>query len=117
VDARDNNQIWGEHYNRKLADIVAVQGEISKEISERLRLRLTGEEQKRLTKRYTENSEANQFYLKGRYHWNRRTAEGLKKGIEYFQYAVEKDPGYAPAYAGLADRHWPKLTPLWHSSR
>jgi serine/threonine protein kinase/Tfp pilus assembly protein PilF len=105
VDARDNNQIWGEHYNRKLSDIIAVQQEISKEISEKLRLRLTGEEQKRLTKLSTENTEAYQLYLKGRYHWNKRTAEGLRKGIEYFERAVETDPQYALAYAGLADSY------------
>ena len=73
VDARDNNQIWGEHYNRKLSDIFAVQQEISKEISGKLRLRLTGEDQKRLTKTYTENAEAYQLYLKGRFYWNKFT--------------------------------------------
>ncbi len=103
VDARDNSRIWGEQYNRKLSDILQVQEEISREISGKLRLRLTGEEQERVTKRYTENTEAYQLYLKGRYFWNKRTEEGLKKGIEYFQQAIEKDPNYAPAYAGLAD--------------
>jgi hypothetical protein len=78
VDVGDNNQIWGEHYNRKLADIVTVQEEISMEISEKLRLRLNGEEQKRLSKPYTENTEAYQLYLKGRYHWNRRP-RGLRE--------------------------------------
>jgi len=104
VDARDNNQIWGEHYNRKFSDIVAVQQEISKEITENLRLRLTGEEQKRLTKPYTENTEAYQLYLKGRYHWNKRP-QGLKEGIKYFEQAIEKDPSYALAYTGLADSY------------
>jgi TolB-like protein/Flp pilus assembly protein TadD len=105
VDTRDNNQIWGEHFNRKLSDIVAVQQEISKEISEKLRLRLTGEEQKRLTKPSTQNTEAYQLYLKGRYHWNKRTADGLKKGIEYFSKAIEKDPRCASCYSGLADSY------------
>jgi tetratricopeptide (TPR) repeat protein len=104
VDVRDNNQIWGEHYNRRLADIVTVQEEISKEISEKLRLRLTGEEQKRLSKPYTENTEAYQLYLKGRYHWNRRP-RGLREGIKYFEQAIEKDPSYALAYTGLADSY------------
>ena len=103
VDARDGSHLWGEQYHRKLADIFAIQEGISQEISENLRLRLTGEEKKRMTKRYTESAEAYQLYLKGRYHWNKRTGEGLKKGIQYFQQAIEKDPGYALAYTGLAD--------------
>jgi tetratricopeptide (TPR) repeat protein len=86
-----------------LADIFAIQEGISQEISENLRLRLTGEEKRRMTKRYTENAEAYQLYLKGRYHWNKRTGEGLNKGIQYFQQAIEKDPRYALAYTGLAD--------------
>ena len=102
VDAREDRQLWGEQYNRKLADLLAVQDDISREISEKLRLRLTGEEQKRLGRR-TENPEAYQLYLRGRFYWNRRTEEGAKKAIEYFNQAIEKDPGYAQAYAGLAD--------------
>ncbi len=105
VDTGDGSQLWGERYNRKLSDIFAVQEEIAKEISEKLRPRLTGEEKKRLTKRHTENTEAYQLYLKGRYYWNKRTEEGVKKGIEYFQHAIEKDPGYALAYTGLADSY------------
>ena len=103
VDVANESQIWGAQYNRKLSDIFSVQEEIAKEISEKLRLRLTSHERKRLTKRYTQNAEAYQLYLKGRYHWNRRTEEGLKKGIQYFEQAIAKDPGYALAYAGLAD--------------
>jgi len=103
LDVRDNKQIWGEQYNRKLADALAVQQEISREISGRLRAKLTGEEQKQLTRRETTNAEAYQFYLKGRYYWNRRTADGLKKSVEQFQQAVDKDPTYAIAYTGLAD--------------
>src|SRR5438876_10180158 len=102
-DVRDNKQIWGEQYNRKLADALAVQQEISREISGRLRTKLTGEEQKQVSRRETTNAEAYQFHLKGRYYWNRRTADGLKKAIEQFQQAVGKDPAYALAYAGLAD--------------
>jgi serine/threonine protein kinase/tetratricopeptide (TPR) repeat protein len=105
VDTRDDRQLWGEQYNRKLADILGVQEEISREISEKLRLRLTGEEKVRMAKRPTENIEAYQLYLKGRYYWNKRTEEGFKKGIEYFQQAIEKDPNYALAYAGLADSY------------
>jgi serine/threonine protein kinase/Tfp pilus assembly protein PilF len=103
IDIRDNKQIWGEQYNRKLADALAVQQEISHEISGRLRTKLTGEEQRQLTRRDTSNPDAYQSYLKGRFYWNKRTAENLKKGIEQFQLAVDKDPAYAFAYVGLAD--------------
>jgi serine/threonine-protein kinase len=103
VDARDNTLLWGQPYHRKLSDLLSVQEEIAKEISEKLRLRLSGEEQKRLTKRYTDNTEAYQLYLQGRYHWNRRTAEGYKRAIEHFEQAIEKDSSYALAYTGLAD--------------
>jgi len=103
VDVADGSQLWGEQYHRRLSDIFAVQEEIAQEISEKLRLKLRGEEQRRLTKRYTENTEAYRHYLKGRYHWNKRTEEGMRKGIEYFRQALEEDPTYALAYAGLAD--------------
>ncbi len=105
VDVANDSQLWGEQYNRKVADILRVQVEMSKEISEKLRLRLTGEEEKRLTRRYTENTEAYQLYLKGRYYWNKRTPEGIKTAIDYFQQAIEKDPNYALAFAGLADAY------------
>jgi serine/threonine-protein kinase len=103
LDLRENKQVWGEQYNRKLADALAVQQEISREISERLRTKLTGEEQKQLTRRDTVSPEAYSSYLKGRYYWNKRTAENISKAIEEFQQAVDRDPNYALAYAGLAD--------------
>ena len=103
VDTTDGSQLWGEQYSRKMTDILAVQTEIAAEISNKLRLRLTPEQQMRLTHGYTENSEAYQAYIRGRYFWNKRTQAGMTKGIEYFQQAVEKDPGYALAYVGLAD--------------
>jgi serine/threonine protein kinase len=103
VDVAEESQLWGAQYNRKLADILAVQEEISREISEKLRIRLSGEERKQLTKRYTESTEAYQLYLRGRYYWNKRTAEDLKKGVYYFRQAIDMDPNYALAYAGLAD--------------
>jgi serine/threonine-protein kinase len=105
VDARDNRQLWGERYNRKLSDMMQVQADISHAVSEKLRLRLTGEEQKLLAKRYTENTEAYQAYLKGRYFWNKRNEEGFGKAIAYFQQAIDIDPNYALAYAGLADSY------------
>jgi serine/threonine protein kinase/tetratricopeptide (TPR) repeat protein len=103
VDTREDKQLWGEQYNRRLADIASVQQEIANAISGNLRMRLTSEEKTRLGKTYSANSEAYQLYLKGRYHASQGTADGYKKGIEYFQQAIEKDPGYALAYAGLAD--------------
>jgi serine/threonine protein kinase/tetratricopeptide (TPR) repeat protein len=103
VDARDNSHIWGQQYARKLSDVVALREEIAKEMTTALRVRLTGEEEKRLTKRDTANPEAYQDYLKGRYWLNKSTGEGFDKGIEYFQQAIVIDPTYAPAYSGLAD--------------
>ena len=103
VDARDNSHIWGQQYSRKAADIFALQGELAKEMTSMLRMRLTGEDEKRMAKSYTANPEAYQNYLKGRYWWNKRTPEGLNKGIEFFQQAIAKDPTYALAYSGLAD--------------
>jgi len=103
LDVRDNKQIWGEQYNRKVADALAVQQEISREISERLRTKLSGEEQRQLTRRDTSNPEAYGFYIKGRYYWNKRTAENIRKAMEQFQQAADKDPNYALAYVGLAD--------------
>jgi serine/threonine protein kinase/tetratricopeptide (TPR) repeat protein len=105
VDAADGAQLWGEQYNRQMADIFAVEEEISKEISDKLRLKLSGEQKKQLAKRHTESAAAYQQYLKGRYHWNKRTEEGLRKGIEHFQQAIDSDPAYALAYAGLADSY------------
>jgi len=105
VDTRDGSQLWGEQYNRNLADIFAVQEQISKEITHKLRLRLSGADKGRLTKRHTENTEAYRLFLKGRYFWNKRTAETVEKGIEYFQRAIDADPKYALAYVGLADAY------------
>src|SRR5215469_6782281 len=103
VDTQGDRELWGEHYNRKISDIASLQEEISTEISEKLRLRLTGEEKKRLKKGSAENSEAYQLYLKGRYFWNKRTPGDIQKAIDYFQQAIGKEPAYALAYAGLAD--------------
>jgi TolB-like protein/class 3 adenylate cyclase/Flp pilus assembly protein TadD len=105
IDALDGTQLWGEQYRRKSADIFEVQEEISKEISGQLRLKLTGTEKKLLTKRYTDNIEAYHLYLKGRYYCNKRTKEGLIKGTEHFQQAIDVDPNYGLAYAGLADAY------------
>ena len=105
VDAREDRQLWGERYDRKLADLHSVQQEIATSISENLRVRLTSEEKSRLVKSFEPKPEAYQLYLKGRYLSNQSTVEGLKKSIEYFQQAIDKDPGYAMAYVGLADSY------------
>jgi serine/threonine protein kinase/tetratricopeptide (TPR) repeat protein len=105
VDVATGSQLWGAQYDRKPGDIFAIQDEISNEISEKLRLKLTRTEKKRLTKRQTDDAEAYRLYLKGRHHWNRWTEDGFYKAIEYFQQAVDKDPGYALAYTGLADSY------------
>jgi TolB-like protein/Flp pilus assembly protein TadD len=105
TDVANGSQLWGDRYSRKMADVLAVEEEIAKEISEKLRLKLTGEEKKKLRKRYTANTEAYQLYLKGRYAWEKRTESGLQQSVEFFQQSIEKDPGYALAYAGLADSY------------
>ena len=105
VDAREDKQLWGERYSGKLADITSVQQEIANAVSGNLRGGLTSEDKTRLNKPSTTNAEAYQLYLKGRYHANQATAAELRKGIEYFQQAIGKDPGYALAYAGLADSY------------
>lgn len=112
MDVRDGSQLWGKQYNRKLADTLAVQEDIAREVTDKLRLRLASVEEKRLTAHVTENVEAYQLYLKGRYHWNKRTPDGIQKAIESFQQAIEKDPGYALAYAGLADCYHVPANPL-----
>ena len=105
VDARDNSHIWGKQYSGKLTEILALQDQMARDLSQSLRLRLSGEEEQRLVKRYTDNVEAYQLYLKGRYYWNKRTPDGFKRGLELFQQAIDTDPGYALAYAGLADSY------------
>jgi serine/threonine-protein kinase len=105
VNVADGTQLWGEQYNRKLSDILKLQNEISREISAELRLRLTGEQQNRLAKRYTDNTQAYLLYTQGRYFWNKRRAEGMQKAREFFNQAIELDPNYALAYAGLADTY------------
>jgi eukaryotic-like serine/threonine-protein kinase len=105
VDVATGSRLWGAQYDRPSGDIFAIQDEISNEISEKLRLRLTRAERKRLTRRQTDDPEAYRLYLKGRHHWNQWTEDGFYKAIEYFQQAVEKDPTYALAYTGLADSY------------
>ena len=101
IDVAGESQVWGQNYSQKSSQIIQVQEEIARQVVAKLQPR--SEEQKRLTKRYTENPEAHQLYLKGRYYWNRRPSAALKRATEYFQQAIDKDPGYALAWSGLAD--------------
>ncbi|HEX4900808.1 MAG TPA: protein kinase [Pyrinomonadaceae bacterium] len=103
MDVQRNSQIWGERYERKTSDIQSVQREIATRVSEKLGLKLTGADQSQLAKSYTNSGEAYESYLKGRYHWNKRTDEGFKQAIQFFREAIDKDPTYALAYTGLAD--------------
>jgi len=107
VDATNGWRLWGKQFQRPLQDVFTVQEEIAREISENLRVKLTGREKKRLAKRHTANPEAYKLYLQGRFFWNKRTEESLRKGIEFFRQAVEVDPTYALAYAGLAESYMP----------
>lgn len=102
IDVRNNKLIWGEQYDRKMSELLATQREIAREIADRLRLKVSGQE-KGLAKHYTESNDAYQLYMKGRFYWSKRTGESLKKAINEFQQSVDKDPSYALAYAGLAD--------------
>lgn len=105
VEVRNGWQLWGEQFNRKLSEIFTVEEEISRDISEKLRVHLTGEDRSRLAKRYTHNPHAYSDYLRGRYCWNKMTAEGLRESVIFFEQALKKDPDYALAYAGLADSY------------
>ena len=105
VSAKDGSELWGGQYNRKIADLLSIQEAISKEIYDNVRPKLTGQEAPQLTRHYTDNPEAYQLYLQGIYYWNKWTEVGLTKAIDYFNQAVERDPNYAPAYAGLADAY------------
>ena len=103
VSTVDGARLWGEQYRLPQHDMLAVQEEISREIAEKLRVRMTVEERRLVVRRYTADPEAYGLYLKGRFHWNKRTADGLTRGIEYFEEAIQRDSTYALAYSGLAD--------------
>ncbi len=105
INAASDAHLWAETYDRNLTDVFAAESDIAKMIAETLRAKLTGSEQDALTARPTENTEAHQLYLRGRYFWNKRTGADFKKAIGYFNQAIDKDPNYALAYAGLADAY------------
>ena len=103
INVSDGYHLWSERYDREMKDIFEVQDEISLMIVDKLKLKLLGAEKAAVLRRYTDNTEAYQLYLKGRFHWNKRTGAALKASIVFFEQAIEKDPDYALAYAGLAD--------------
>ena len=105
VDTRNGKSLWGEQYERKMSEMLTTQREIASEITNKLQLKLSGAGEEKLAKKYTNNSEAYQLYLKGRFYWNKRDEENLRKAIEQFKAATEKDPGFALALVGLADSY------------
>ena len=114
IKVNDGSQVWSNQYDRQMEDVFAIQDEIAQEIVKALKIKLLGEKEAPLIKSYTDNSEAYQAYLKGRFYWNKRTPGGMRKSIEYFEQAIEKDSSYALAYVGLADSYiilgeWPVL--------
>jgi serine/threonine-protein kinase len=105
IDARNNKTLWGEQYERRLSDLLAIQREIAGEITGRLQLKLSGEGAQKLAKRYTTSNDAYQLYLQGRYHWGKRTKDEIFKGIEFYKRAIALDSNYALAYSGIADAY------------
>jgi Tfp pilus assembly protein PilF len=105
TDVRDNTEIWGQHYSGKSTNIISLQQQIAGDIAEKLRSKLSISERQQVAKQGTQNPEAYELYLKGRYFWNKRTASDIATAISYFNQAIAKDPGYALAYSGLADTY------------
>jgi len=106
VDAQTENVIWSERYNRKQSDLLTLQSEIARDVSSKLKTKLSGADVAKVEKNYTANAEAYQLYLRGRFHGSKRTAKDAKQALEYYQQAVAIDPNYALAYAGLAESNW-----------
>jgi tetratricopeptide (TPR) repeat protein len=105
VDVKTETALWSGDYNRSMTNLVALQSEIVRDVSNKLQLKLSGADEQKLTKNYTANTEAYQLYLKGLFYWNKRAPKDLQKSIEYFQQAIALDPNYALAFAGLADAY------------
>jgi DNA-binding winged helix-turn-helix (wHTH) protein/TolB-like protein/Tfp pilus assembly protein PilF len=101
----DGELLWGSEFDEKLTDMFSIEDSISQKVADALTLNLSGEEQRRLTRPFTASNNAYQLYMKGRFFWNKRTVDGVKKSLEYFQQAIDADPGYAEAYVGLADAY------------
>ncbi len=116
VDVRRKKTLWGEQYDRKITDLLEIQREMASEITHRLQLKLSGEVEQMLAKKYTDNNEAYQLYLKGKYHFSRRTRQDEEKSVEFLQQAIKLDPRFALAYAGIAESYttrplYPYLSP------
>jgi serine/threonine protein kinase/tetratricopeptide (TPR) repeat protein len=114
TDVRDNTEIWGQHYSSTSAEIIVLPDQIAGEIAEKLRFKLSISEKQQVTKRGTQNPEAYELYLKGRYYWNKRTGPDAQTAISYLNQAIAKDPGYALAYSGLADTY--SLLPVYRGA-
>jgi TolB-like protein/Tfp pilus assembly protein PilF len=106
IDAEHDRQMWGKQYQRKLTDVNSLQSDITRDITDNLQMKLTGAQQNLMAQRPTQNPEAYQLYLQGRFYWNRRTTGGVNKAIDYFQQAIAKDPNYALAYSGLVGSYF-----------
>jgi serine/threonine-protein kinase len=105
IDAQTENVLWGNRYDRKSSDLVSLQSEIARDVSSKLKAKLSGADAAKVEKTYTANPEAYQLYLKGKFSWNKRTGEALKQAAEFYNQAIEKDPNYALAYSGLAETY------------
>ncbi len=105
VDTRNNKSLWGEQYERKMSELLGTQREITSMIVEKLQIKLAGNDAKGITKKYTSSNEAYQLYLKGRYHWSRRTKDDILKAIDNYKKAIELDPNFALAYAAIAESY------------
>jgi eukaryotic-like serine/threonine-protein kinase len=116
VDVRDGKQLWGEKYSRKVSDLLSMQRDIAHEITGNLRPRISGTDERRAARQYTQNPEAYQLYLKGRYYWYKFTPADHQRAADYFNQAIAKDPAYALAYAGLADTYGASVTSGWLSA-
>jgi tetratricopeptide (TPR) repeat protein len=105
VDTQTENALWSDQYNRRQIDLVSLQSEIARDVSNKLKTKLSGADEQKIAKNYTSNTEAYQVYLKGRFQWNKRTPESLQQAVEFYKQAIEKDPNYALAYSGLAETY------------
>jgi TolB-like protein/Tfp pilus assembly protein PilF len=117
VDAASENVLWSSDYNGPMTNLVSLQSEIARDVSQKLKTKLSGADRQKLAKNYTENPEAYQLYLKGRFYWNKRTAAENQKAIEYFEQAIALDPTYALAYAALADSYILQLPSISRQER
>jgi TolB-like protein/Tfp pilus assembly protein PilF len=105
IDAQTENVIWSDRYDRKQTDLVSLQNEIARDVSSKLKIRLSGADERKLAKTYTANPEAYKLYLQGRFYWNKREEKDFRKAVDYYNQAIAIDPNYALAYAGLADTY------------